>query len=166
MARGADWSAIEVEACVRDYLDMLTLELNGQAYNKSRHREALLPQLHTCEVDIDSHDVTLVHSQWIIHDLTNLEGRIRSNRPQYAIKLPKNLSKLLLNQMSHLHGPFNLYQWVCEQCSKVRLLSTGVELGLHTCEEICPCAVDGLLPLWRECVRQAGACPCYHKSQA
>ena len=45
MARGADWSAIEVEACVRDYLDMLTLELNGQAYNKSRHREALLPQL-------------------------------------------------------------------------------------------------------------------------
>lgn len=45
MARGADWSAIEVEACVRDYLDMLTLELNGQAYNKTRHREALLPQL-------------------------------------------------------------------------------------------------------------------------
>lgn len=45
MARGADWSAIEVEACVRDYLNMLTLELNGQAYNKTRHREALLPQL-------------------------------------------------------------------------------------------------------------------------
>jgi hypothetical protein len=45
MARGADWSVIEVEACVRDYLDMLTLELNGQNYNKSRHREALLPQL-------------------------------------------------------------------------------------------------------------------------
>lgn len=45
MARGADWSAIEVEACVKDYLDMLTLELNGQAYNKTRHREALLPKL-------------------------------------------------------------------------------------------------------------------------
>ncbi len=45
MPRGADWSAIEVEACVRDYLDMLTLELNGQAYNKTRHREALLPRL-------------------------------------------------------------------------------------------------------------------------
>lgn len=45
MARGEDWSSIEVEACVKDYLDMLTLELNGQAYNKTRHREVLLPRL-------------------------------------------------------------------------------------------------------------------------
>lgn len=45
MARGEDWLAIEVEACVRDYLDMLTLELNGQVYNKTRHRETLLPKL-------------------------------------------------------------------------------------------------------------------------
>lgn len=45
MARGEDWSAFEVESCVKDYLNMLTLELNGQAYNKTRHREELLPQL-------------------------------------------------------------------------------------------------------------------------
>lgn len=45
MARGESWSEIEVEACVKDYLDMLTMQLNGQAYNKTRHREALLPKL-------------------------------------------------------------------------------------------------------------------------
>lgn len=30
MATGEDWSELEVEACVADYLHMLTLELNGQ----------------------------------------------------------------------------------------------------------------------------------------
>ena len=30
MASNPDWSREEVEACVADYLDMLTLELNGQ----------------------------------------------------------------------------------------------------------------------------------------
>lgn len=45
MARGETWSIVEVEACVADYLDMLTLELNGQAYNKSQHRRTLLHKL-------------------------------------------------------------------------------------------------------------------------
>ncbi|HTA64240.1 MAG TPA: DUF3883 domain-containing protein [Xanthomonadaceae bacterium] len=35
------WSDLEVEACVADYLRMLTLELSGQSYNKSEHRRAL-----------------------------------------------------------------------------------------------------------------------------
>lgn len=29
MPKGEDWSQIEVEACVADYLRMLTLEFNG-----------------------------------------------------------------------------------------------------------------------------------------
>lgn len=41
MATGADWSRIEVEACVADYLKMLTLELNGQRYSKAEHARAL-----------------------------------------------------------------------------------------------------------------------------
>lgn len=45
MATGEDWSRIEVEACVADYLRMLTLELNGQRYNKSAHAQTLLQQL-------------------------------------------------------------------------------------------------------------------------
>lgn len=39
MAR--DWSQSEVEACVADYLQMLTLELMGQSYSKTAHRNAL-----------------------------------------------------------------------------------------------------------------------------
>lgn len=35
------WSREEVEAAVSDYLHMLTLELSGQAYNKSEHRRNL-----------------------------------------------------------------------------------------------------------------------------
>lgn len=37
-----DWSREEVEACVADYLRMLTLELNGQRYNKTEHANALM----------------------------------------------------------------------------------------------------------------------------
>lgn len=45
MAEEKDWSKIEVEATVADYLHMLVLELSGQAYNKSAHRRALLSKL-------------------------------------------------------------------------------------------------------------------------
>ncbi len=45
MARGDDWSRVEVEACVADYLRMLTLELSGQAYSKAEHLRALVPRL-------------------------------------------------------------------------------------------------------------------------
>lgn len=45
MATGEDWSRIEVEACVADYLRMLTLELNGQRYSKTEHAKALLQTL-------------------------------------------------------------------------------------------------------------------------
>ena len=45
MAKGEDWSRIEVEACVADYLRMLTLELNGQSYSKTEHARALLQTL-------------------------------------------------------------------------------------------------------------------------
>lgn len=36
-----EWSAKEVDAIVSDYLHMLSLELAGQLYNKTLHREAL-----------------------------------------------------------------------------------------------------------------------------
>lgn len=45
MPRGSDWSRLEVEACVADYLRMLTLELNGQRYSKTEHANALLKKL-------------------------------------------------------------------------------------------------------------------------
>jgi hypothetical protein len=45
-ARGAeDWSREEVAAIVADYLAMLTLELNGQSFNKSARRRALMSRL-------------------------------------------------------------------------------------------------------------------------
>ncbi len=40
-----DWSRNEVELIVGDYLQMLTLELTGQAYNKAARRRALLDKL-------------------------------------------------------------------------------------------------------------------------
>ncbi len=39
------WSRAEVEACVADYLRMLTLELNGQRFNKTEHARALMQKL-------------------------------------------------------------------------------------------------------------------------
>jgi hypothetical protein len=45
MAADSDWTRIEVEATVADYLHMLVLELSGQAYNKSAHRRTLLSKL-------------------------------------------------------------------------------------------------------------------------
>lgn len=40
-----DWSRLEVEAIVADYLMMLTLELTGQSYSKTRHRQNLMQML-------------------------------------------------------------------------------------------------------------------------
>jgi hypothetical protein len=40
-----DWSRIEVELIVEDYLAMLSFELAGIAYNKTRHREILAKKL-------------------------------------------------------------------------------------------------------------------------
>jgi hypothetical protein len=40
-----DWSREEVEAIVADYLQMLTLELSGQTYNKTEHRTRLQSKL-------------------------------------------------------------------------------------------------------------------------
>jgi Domain of unknown function (DUF3883) len=40
-----DWSRLEVEAIVDDYLSMLTSELAGTPYNKAGHRRALLTKL-------------------------------------------------------------------------------------------------------------------------
>lgn len=45
MATGDDWSHLEVEACVADYLHMLALQLNGQRFNKSERIQALLKLL-------------------------------------------------------------------------------------------------------------------------
>jgi hypothetical protein len=45
MAKGENWTRLEVEACVAAYLRMLMLELSGQAYSKTEHRRALLPLL-------------------------------------------------------------------------------------------------------------------------
>ena len=46
MAKGENWSEIEIAATVADYMRMLTLELSGQQYNKTAHRRALLLKLH------------------------------------------------------------------------------------------------------------------------
>jgi hypothetical protein len=43
--RGDVWSALEVDATVADYFQMLMQELSGQQYSKSAHRRALLPRL-------------------------------------------------------------------------------------------------------------------------
>ena len=45
MPAGDEWSLFEVEACVADYLDMLTLELNGQPFNKRARATALMQKL-------------------------------------------------------------------------------------------------------------------------
>jgi hypothetical protein len=45
MVSGTDWSREEVEACVADYLQMLTLELNGQRYVKRARARALMDRL-------------------------------------------------------------------------------------------------------------------------
>ena len=37
----ADWSRLEVEAAVADYLEMLALELRGELFNKAEHNRNL-----------------------------------------------------------------------------------------------------------------------------
>jgi hypothetical protein len=41
----ADWTAVECEAVVADYFDMLALELRGERFDKTSHRRALAKRL-------------------------------------------------------------------------------------------------------------------------
>lgn len=41
----SDWTKYEVELILNDYLQMLSLEISGQPYNKTSFRKALLPKL-------------------------------------------------------------------------------------------------------------------------
>jgi len=43
--RPKPWSMTEVQLVLTDYLDMLTLDLNGQRTNKGERRRRLLPML-------------------------------------------------------------------------------------------------------------------------
>jgi len=38
------WTHEEIDVCVKDYLHMLTLELNGQKYNNNNKEGAVLDQ--------------------------------------------------------------------------------------------------------------------------
>lgn len=40
-----DWSRLEVEATVADYVAMLESEIRGEPYSKAEHRRALQPLL-------------------------------------------------------------------------------------------------------------------------
>ncbi len=40
-----DWTRVEVEALVSDYLTMLSLQMSGKPYNKTKHRRRLKAQL-------------------------------------------------------------------------------------------------------------------------
>lgn len=62
-----DWSRIEVEATVADYLRMLVLEYSGQAYNKAAHRRALKSKLN----DRTEGAIELKHQNIsaVLHDL-------------------------------------------------------------------------------------------------
>lgn len=42
---GTDWTVVEVEALIADYLAMLSMELAGVPYNKTAHRRALVLKL-------------------------------------------------------------------------------------------------------------------------
>ncbi|MDY6811315.1 MAG: hypothetical protein SW127_20250, partial [Actinomycetota bacterium] len=45
MARDRDWSSSEVELCVADYLQMLTLQMNGQRFSKRQRAVDLAEKL-------------------------------------------------------------------------------------------------------------------------
>ena len=40
-----DWTKLEVELIVQDYFNMLQYELEGKKYNKTFHRQGLIPLL-------------------------------------------------------------------------------------------------------------------------
>ena len=40
-----NWSKAEIDLTVSDYMNMLSIELHGQSYNKTAHRNSLLPLL-------------------------------------------------------------------------------------------------------------------------
>jgi hypothetical protein len=73
-----EWSREEVEAIVADYLQMLTLELAGQRFNKSARRRALLPKLDgrsEASVEFKHCNITAVLQDLGIPPLFGYKGR-------------------------------------------------------------------------------------------
>ncbi len=97
MAEEKDWSQVEVEATVADYLHMLVLELSGQSYNKSAHRRVLLSKLNNrseAAVELKHQNISAIlrdigfpwitgykprgHFQTLLRDV--VEGQISQNK--------------------------------------------------------------------------------------
>ena len=83
--RNAPWSEVEIEATVADYFRMLALELSGQKYSKTEHRNALLPRLNhrtPGAVELKHQNISAVlvalRAPWIIgyKPMSNYQGQL------------------------------------------------------------------------------------------
>ena len=92
-----DWSRQEVELLVADYLQMLTLELAGQSYNKSARRRALLPLLQgrtEASVEFKHRNVSAVMGEL---GLPRIRGYLPADNAQSDMLLEVISEQLLLH---------------------------------------------------------------------
>lgn len=92
----SDWSNREVEAIVRDYLDMLASELRGQSFNKAEHNRALRQQLN----DRSPGSVEFKHQNisWLLFELGH--PYIKGYKPRRNIQ--DLLRREVLRQLARL----------------------------------------------------------------
>lgn len=93
--RPAPWSPAEDDLIVRDYLDMLALQIMGKPFNKSVTRRALLPKLnHRSEGSIEMKRMNI---SAVLNDLGRLyvAGYKPASNYQKSLKdcVQKHLSK-------------------------------------------------------------------------
>ncbi len=92
-----DWSNREVEAIVRDYLDMLASELRGESFNKAEHNRELRQQLN----DRSPGSVEFKHQNisWVLFELGH--PYIRGYKPR------RNIQDLLRSEVRRQLGPLS-----------------------------------------------------------
>ena len=96
---GGEWSELEAELIVTDYLNMLTLELTGQSYNKSARRRALLERLRgrsEASIEFKHANISAVMIELGFPYLRGYKPRIHFQRDRLTSAVPAMLTRFPL----------------------------------------------------------------------
>ncbi len=100
-----DWSKSEVRLIVKDYFEMLQLELSNRSYNKTEHRRSLMPRLD----DRSSGSIEFKH-QNISAALVNMGlPFIKGYKPRFNYQkelLEKEIAEYIKSLQLHLENQF------------------------------------------------------------
>jgi hypothetical protein len=104
---GNDWNDDELDAIVADYFDMLTADLTGRPYVKSRHRAALMAQIGRSDgsIEFKHQNISAVLEELGAPWISGYKGSPQTSISSRTIPTRVGKTDTLTVQQSNIYGP-------------------------------------------------------------